>query len=130
MTSTTAQSTLPASKYGRIAVWVLQGLAAAAFIAAGSAKLAGVPQMVDIFQQIGIGQWFRYVTGGIEVVAGLALLAPAFAAFGAVALVATMIGAAVTHLFVIGGNPAPAFVLLAITATIAWFRRGTLTNRR
>jgi hypothetical protein len=33
---------------------------------ARSSKLAGQPQMVEIFQAIGLGQWFRYVTGVIE----------------------------------------------------------------
>jgi len=44
-----------------IGAWVLQGLLAAAFLAAGGAKLAGVPMMVQVFDQIGMGQWFRAV---------------------------------------------------------------------
>jgi hypothetical protein len=35
---------------------------AAAFLAAAGAKLAGVPMLVDVFNQIGLGQDFRYVT--------------------------------------------------------------------
>ena len=127
--TTAHESPFPSGKAARIAIWVLQALAAAAFIAAGGAKLASVPQMVDIFQHIGVGQWFRYVTGAIEVVAGIALLFRSAAVFGALALVVTMIGAVITHLFVIGGNPAPAFVLLTITAIIAWFRRGQIIAR-
>lgn len=42
-----------------ITLWVLQALLAAAFVAAGGAKLAGVPQMVALYEQIGVGQWFR-----------------------------------------------------------------------
>jgi putative oxidoreductase len=126
---TTLTATLPTGKFVKAGLWTLQIFAATAFIAAGSAKLAGVSMMVDIFQQIGVGQWFRYLTGGIEVVAGLALLFPVLAAFGALTLSATMIGAVTTHLFVIGGNPTPAFVLLAITTTIAWFRRGAILSR-
>ena len=52
----------------RIGAWALQGVLAAAFLAAGSAKLAGVPFMVELFDQIGVGQWFRVVTGVVEVV--------------------------------------------------------------
>jgi hypothetical protein len=33
-----------------------------------------------------------------------------------------MVGAIITHLFIIGGNPAASIVLLAMTATIAWAR--------
>jgi hypothetical protein len=106
-----------------ILLWSLQLVAAIAFFAAGAAKLAGAPMMIEIFEQIGIGQWFRVVTGVVEVTGAILLLIPRLAAFGALLLAATMAGAAVTHLFVIGGSAAPAVVLLAITAFIAWLRR-------
>ena len=66
------------------------------FLLAGGSKLLGAPAMVGLFDAIGIGQWFRYVTGLIEVGSALALLVPSFAVFGALALVATMVGAIVT----------------------------------
>ena len=79
--------------------------------------------MVQAFATIGLGQWFRYLTGGIEVVSGDPAADPGgCASCGAAALAATMIGAIITHLFIIGGNPAPAIVLLAFTTTIAWLR--------
>src|SRR5258708_39062694 len=62
---------------------ILQGLLAAAFLAAGGAKLAGVPTLVQLFEQIGAGQWFRIVTGLVEVAGAVALLVPGFAALGA-----------------------------------------------
>ena len=66
--------------------------------------------------------WFRYVTGTIEVVSGALLLVPSLAIFGALALVPTMVGAILTHVFLIGGSPAPAMVLLVATSAIAWAR--------
>jgi uncharacterized membrane protein len=110
-------------RWRRIVLWTLQILAAAAFLTAGSFKLAGNPMMVEVFDQIGIGQWFRYVTGMVEIIGGLAVLVPSVAAFGAALLAITMLCAVGTHLFVIGGNPVPAIVLLVITAIIAWLRR-------
>ena len=103
-------------------LWTLQILSAAMFLFAGGLKLAGAPLMVQEFGVIGLGQWFRYVTGTIEVVSAVLLLIPSLAAYGAAALVATMIGAIFTHLFIIGGSPAIPIVLLASTATIAWAR--------
>ena len=41
---------------------------------------------------------------------------------GLVLLVAVMAGAVFTHLVVLGGNPAPAVVLLGLTGAIAWMR--------
>ena len=107
----------------RITSWALQLLAAAAFIAAGSAKLAAIPMMVDIFDKIGFGQWLRIFTGIVEITGGLALLIPAAAAYGEVVLACTMAVGVMTHLLIIGGNPAPAILLFIMTASIAYLRR-------
>jgi putative oxidoreductase len=110
---------------GRLAtvgLWVLQVGAAAMFLMAGTMKLIGNPMMVQLFGTIGIGQWFRYLTGTIEVVGAILLLVPSLAVFGAIPLAMTMVGAIITHLFIVGGNPAAPIMLLAATATIAWAR--------
>lgn len=111
----------------RVVSWGLRILAAAAFLAAGGAKLAGVPMMVEIFDQIGIGQWFRVLTGIVEVVGGIAILVPATAALGGLLLATTMFVAVLVHLFAIGGSPVPAFVLLFITATVACLHRASVS---
>jgi putative oxidoreductase len=103
-------------------LWTLQILSAAMFLFAGSLKLIGVPIMVQEFGVIGLGQWFRDLTGGIEVVSAVLLLIPAVAAYGAAALAVTMVGAIITHLFIIGGSPLIPILLLASTLTIAWQR--------
>ena len=78
--------------------------------------------MVAVFEAVGIGQWFRYVTGALEVTGAIALLVPRASGAAALVLAAVMVGAVASHLFVIGGNPVPAAVLFAITAFIAWAR--------
>ena len=106
-----------------IFVWLLQILAAGMFFMASFGKLSGNPQMVGLFQAVGLGQWFRYVTGGIELVSAVFLLVPRLAAVGAALLVCTMIGAIITHVTVLHNSPAIPVVLLLATAAIAWFRR-------
>ncbi|HEF5875339.1 TPA: DoxX family protein [Burkholderia cenocepacia] len=123
-----SQNSQSPTKAVKITSWVLRLLSAAAFLAAGGAKLAGVPMMVAIFEQIGAGQWFRILTGLVEVAGAIAILLPATVAFGAVLLAVTMVCAVFTHLAVIGGNPIPAIVLLAITSTVAWLHRRSLSN--
>ena len=108
--------------------WVLQIALAAMFLMAGFSKLAGNPQMVGMFEMIGVGQWFRYVTGGVEVVSALLLLVPRLSGVGALLLVATMLGAIATHLFVIGGSPVMPLVLLVVAGLIAWGRRRRTMN--
>lgn len=102
---------------------VLSILLCVVFLAAGGAKLAGVEQMVEVFAKIGLGQEFRYVTGAIEVLCGIGLLLRSTRFYAASLLFCTMIGATVTHLFVIGGNAIPAIVLLVLTATVAYGTR-------
>ena len=116
---------------GRLALvtlWLTQIGLAAMFMFVGGLKLTGAPQLVALFDAIGIGQWFRYVTGSIEVVSAVALLVPAWAAFGALLLIPTMVGAVITHLFIVGGSPVPATVLLIGSLAIAWARRGQLAS--
>lgn len=123
MSTVTAIPAAVPSRKRQIALWLLQALLAAAFLAAGGAKLAGVPSMVVVFEGVGIGQWFRYVTGGIEVVSALLLLVPALCGLGAAMLVPTMVGATFAHLFLIGGSPVASMLLLLLSATVAWNRR-------
>ena len=109
----------------RVALWITQLVLAATFLFAGGSKLAGAPKMVELFAAIGWGQWFRYVTGAIEIIAAVALLIPSAALFGAMLLVPTMIGAVIANLF-LGQSPAVPFVLLLVAAAVAWSRRNQL----
>ena len=105
-------------------LWTLQVLAALAFLAAGGSKLAGSPMMVAEFQKIGLGQWFRYVTGLLEITGAVAVVVPKTAFYGAALLATVMVGALIAHAAVLGLAIAmPAFFLLVLTGTIAYFRR-------
>ena len=84
--------------------------------------------MGEMFDAIGLGQWFRYVTGSVEVLGAVLLLIPRTSGLGALLLVGTMLGAIATHLFIIGGSPVPALVLLIVTGIIAWGRRQRTMN--
>ncbi len=106
-----------------VGLWVLQVLTAAMFIMAGFGKLTGTPDMVALFDAVGVGQWFRSVTGVLEVGGGLMLLVPALAGVGGLLLAGVMAGAVLTHLFIIGGSPVFPLVLMLVAATIAWARR-------
>jgi putative oxidoreductase len=116
------------SRIGLIALWAVQLALAAMFLLAGGSKLAGAPAMIALFDGVGIGQWFRYVTGLIEVGSAVTLLVPSIAPFGALALFATMTGAVLTHLFIVGGSPMVPAVLLVGSLTVAWVRRDQISS--
>ena len=119
-------ATVRHSRAGLVGLWVAQIALASFFLLAGGSKLTGAPETVTLFEAIGVGQWFRYVTGVTEVGSAIALFVPSLAPFGAVALVATMLGAIATHVFVIGGSPAVPVVLLLAALVVVWARRAQL----
>ncbi|PSL22282.1 DoxX family protein [Shimia abyssi] len=95
---------------------VVKALLTLAFAAAGFFKLTGHEMMVAAFEGVGVGQWFRYVTGLIEVGAAIALWVPGKQFFAAGTLVVTMVGAILTHIVLIGGSFLPALVLGLLAA--------------
>ena len=113
------------SKGRTIGLWVLRVLLGAAFLAAGGAKLSGAPAMVAMFEKIGVGQWFRIVTGVLEVGGAILLLIPRLTFYGAALLLAVMVCAVTVHLTLLGGSPAPALTLLVLNAMTAWLTRAT-----
>jgi putative oxidoreductase len=111
-----------------VGLWILQIGAAGMFLMVGFFKLSGDPRMVGLFDAIGFGQWFRYVTGSLEVLGAVLLLIPRLSGLAALLLVGTMLGAVATHLFVVGGSPLPAIILLIVTGVITWGRRKRTMN--
>jgi putative oxidoreductase len=89
-----------------------------AFGAAGLSKLAGVEMMVATFDSIGWGQWFRYLTGIIEVGSTILIWVPGKQWIGAGLLVCTMACAVLFHLLVLGPSLIPALVLGILAAII------------
>jgi putative oxidoreductase len=122
MTTVTLTQTSLKRRALAVGLWTLQITSAALFLFAGTLKLLGAPMMVQMFGAIGLGQWFRYFTGGLEVISAVLLLVPSLARFGALTMAVTMVGAILTHLFIIGGNPAVPIALLAATTTVPWVR--------
>jgi uncharacterized membrane protein YphA (DoxX/SURF4 family) len=129
MTSGTALNT-SGLRRGRAAItvlWIAQIALGAMFLMAGGSKLAGAPAMVSLFGALGLGQWFRYFTGAVEVSAALLLFIPRTAGFGALLLVATMLGAIAANLF-LGQSPVAPLVLLSVASAIAWVRRAQVLD--
>ena len=122
----------PRTRPRTIALWALRILVGGMFLLSGIMNLTGQPMMVDTFDKVGLGQWFRIVTGLLEVVGGAAVLVPSVSVLGALLLLAVDAGAFVAqvtvlhqdwiHCVVIGG------VLLALMALqrdrpVAWLAR-------
>ncbi|PJI85985.1 DoxX-like protein [Yoonia maricola] len=103
--------------------WGVQISLALAFGAAGGSKLIGVTPMVDLFDLIGLGQWFRYVTGAIEVGSAVLLLNVRSSWIGASLLICTMFGAVIVHIVVVPSPPIGPLVLGTLSAIVLFRRR-------
>jgi hypothetical protein len=80
---------------------------------------------VAMFAKIGFGQWFRILTGLLELIAAIGLFIPRYTLYAAATLAVVMASAIGFHLTILGGNPLPPIVLLLLTSLIAWLSKGT-----
>ena len=92
------------------------------FLLVGGAKLIGRPDMVALFGDIGVGQWFRYVTGTMEVAGAALLVLPRLSGGSAIALGAVMIVATFIEFFVLHRPPVAALACLTGHSFVAWAR--------
>ena len=95
---------------------------AAVFFLVGGAKLVGNPDMVALFRDIGVGQWFRYVTGVLEVSGATFMVVPLMSGASAIILGAIMIAATLIELLVLHRPPVAAVACLSGHMYVAWAR--------
>jgi putative oxidoreductase len=112
-----------------IGFWTLKIVFAPALLAAGGARLAGLPVMVHEFDIVGFGQWFRYYTAVLEISGAIMLLAPKTSAYGAIVLAAVCVGAFFAQRLKLHGDIIHAIVMALILAWIAWAQRDQLAGR-
>lgn len=119
-------ATTPAPLWKAITLWVLRILVAALFLSAAYAKLSGQPMMVEEFGKVGLGQWFRYVTGALEVIGGIALLVPRVSVLGALVLLCVDAGAFVAQVAVLHGDWIHTIVIGLILVVLIYLQRDQL----
>ena len=108
-----------------VVAWWFAVVLAIIFTLAGGIKLIGVPAMVQEFAQIGLGQWFRYLTGLLEVSGAIGLLIPKVRFWAAVQIAVVMAGATIANLTVLHVPPLARVtgVLMILALLLAWLRR-------
>lgn len=105
--------------------WMIRLGVAIVFLIAGAEKFSATnpnSHWVSMFNQIGIGEWFRYFTAVIEVLGAALILIPRTILIGVALLSVTMAGAAVIVFFVLGQRGEslfPALIFLGLLA-LGW----------
>jgi putative oxidoreductase len=106
-----------------VAGWAMRISAGVLFVSVGLGKFETDSHWVRLFADAGFSDWFRFLTGVLQVLGGLLLFPPQTMRAGAVLAGVTMAGAVLVHMFLldtgIGGAIIPAG-LLAFVATIAF----------
>jgi len=110
----------------KYAVLGIKAVLTLAFLAAGLSKFAGVEMMVATFDAVGVGQWFRYLTGALEIAGAILLWVKGREVYGAGLLTVTMVGAVIAHLAIIGPSAVPALLLGVLAAFIVWTHKADL----
>lgn len=107
-------------RIGALTAWLPRIAVALAFGFIGLSKFRD-PMWIRVFARIGIGQWFRYLTGAMQIGGALLALVPRLALAGIAAIACTMFGAVV---FWIAFGPGETAIvpgtLLAILIAIGW----------
>lgn len=128
MSAPTAATTATGTTLSRrphLAVLTLQiVLALFMGIASAAPKLIGHSSAAESFDKIGFGDWFMYLTGGLELAGAIALVIPILSGLSALAFMGLMIGAFITQVTVFGGQYAiTPVILFVVFGGIAWVRR-------
>jgi len=115
--------------FGNVLAWILAVFLAIVFTYAGGIKLIGARPMVQEFAQIGIGQWFRYLTGILEVSGAIGLLIPKYRFWAALQIAAVMAGATAVNIVILHMLPLARLtaILMTLALALAWLRRAHRT---
>ena len=115
--------TAPNAMWKTIAFWALRIVLALFLLMAAGMKFAGTEQMVQLFDTIGIGQWFRVFTGLCEFATAVLLLFPATIGIGALLGFGVMAGATIANIFILHHDFIHSTIPAIIFAMIAWTYR-------
>jgi putative oxidoreductase len=108
------------------ALWLPRIAISGFLLLSGFARLGGVQEMVQLYQAIGLGEWLRYLTGAVEVVAAIFIVIPSRNGIGVLLATAIMAADTAEHIFVLGRIPGLPAVLFAVALIVIYVTRHRL----
>jgi len=117
------------ARVAKVTLTALSYLLAAVFVYTSFTKFTGSAVSVRTFDDIGVGQWLRYVTAALELAGAIGLLIPKLTGLAAACLSALLFGAVLSQLFLVTQpSIATPAVLMVLTGLLAWFRRDRIVS--
>ena len=117
------------SRQDVVITWILRVSVAAVFVSIGTSKFGASSTWVKLFEQIGFGQWFRYLTGVLQIAGAALVVIPRTFLLGIGLLACTMAGAVLIWI-VRFGAPANAIIpAVALVGLIAVGLHGARVDR-
>ena len=106
------------NRLGLLSTWLPRIMIALVFVSVGWSKFDNA-MWIRLFDQIGFGQWFRYLTGVMQIAGGVLVLIPPLALAGVALAACTMVGAVLAWLTVLhapANAPIPGVLLALLIA--------------
>jgi uncharacterized membrane protein YphA (DoxX/SURF4 family) len=82
--------------------WLPRLAVAFLFFFIGKSKFGAQSSWIKTFEQIGFGQWLRYLTGVMQIIGATLVLVPRLFLVGIAMLACTMVGAMLAWIFFLG----------------------------
>lgn len=113
-----------------VMLWVVRIVVTLAFVFIGATKLSTNPygMWVKLFDDIGLGQWFRYFTGVMQAGGAVLMLIPRTLTLGAAMIACTMMGAAFVDVFVEHEVGFALFPLVLLGAVVSVWYASRIAN--
>ena len=118
------------SRQDVLITWILRVAVAVVFFSVGSSKFDASSMWVKLFDQIGLGQWFRYLTGILQIAGAALVLVPRTFPIGIGLLACTMAGAAVIWIVRFGALANAIIPAVVLAGLIGIGVHGVRVNRQ
>ncbi|MBP0437699.1 DoxX family protein [Tianweitania sediminis] len=109
-----------------LGLWTLRIVLGLAFVVFALMKFSGREAMVLEFDAVGLGQWFRYFTATLEMIAGIAIIIPRTSVFGALLALAVDLGAFIAQLTLLHIDWIHTVVIAALLMLTVYLQRAQL----
>ncbi|NDB67348.1 MAG: DoxX family membrane protein [Methylocystaceae bacterium] len=108
-----------------LALWLLRLSVAFVFLYAAMLKVSGNERMIEEFELLGLGHWFRYAVALIEALGSILLLVPILSWLGVIILIFVDAGALVAQLMVLHNNVVHIFIIALFLVAIPNLQRAS-----